>query len=87
VKGTLRELKGDVFAAETAYRDSLSWAKTQQAKSLELRTTTGYARLMQSAGRQEEAVELLKPVYNWFTEGFDTRDLREAKAVLDELHT
>ena len=85
VKGTLLELKGEVPAAETAYRESLSWAAVQQAKSLELRTATGYARLMQSQDRGEEAVELLRPIYGWFTEGFNTRDLKEAKALLDEL--
>ena len=85
VKGTLLELKGDVSAAETVYCESLSWAKVQQAKSLELRTATSYARLMQSQDRHEDAVELLKPIFKWFTEGFDTKDLIEAEALLEEL--
>lgn len=85
VKGTLLELKGDVSAAETAYCESLSWAEVQQAKSLELRTATSYAHLMRSQDRHEDAVELLKPIFNWFTEGFDTKDLREAKALLGDL--
>ena len=84
VKGTLLELKGEASAAETTYLSSLDWARTQQAKSLELRAATSYARLMQSQGRKQEALELLSPLYNWFTEGFDTRDLREARALLGE---
>src|SRR4051794_23970705 len=69
VKGTLLELKGDLPAAEAAYRDSLSHAAAQQAKSFELRTANSYARLMQSQGRPKEAIELLRPIYGWFTEG------------------
>jgi predicted ATPase len=56
-----------------------------KAKSWELRTATGYARLMRDQGRAREADELLAPVYGWFTEGFDTLDLKEAEALLDEL--
>jgi predicted ATPase len=59
--------------------------REQQAKSWELRTATSYARLMGQQGREREARELLAPVYGWFTEGFDARDPREAKALLDEL--
>jgi predicted ATPase len=51
----------------------------------ELRTSTSLARLWQSQGKRHEAYELLAPVYGWFTEGFDTRDLQDAKALLDEL--
>ena len=57
----------------------------QQAKSWELRAATSLARLWQQQGKQGEARELLAPVYNWFTEGFDTADLKDAKALLDEL--
>jgi predicted ATPase len=78
-------LKGDPAGAESAYLASLDWARTQQAKSWELRTATGHARLMRDQGRAREAYELLAPVYGWFTEGFDTRDLKEAKALLEEL--
>jgi tetratricopeptide (TPR) repeat protein len=85
VKGTLLELKGDIPAAETAYLASLDWAQTQQAKSLELRAATSYARLMRLQNRRKEALKMLKPLYGWFTEGFNTRDLKEAKALLDEL--
>jgi hypothetical protein len=59
--------------------------RRQQAKSLELRATTSLARLWRDQGRRDEARELLAPVYGWFTEGFDTLDLKDAKALLDEL--
>jgi predicted ATPase len=60
-------------------------AQHQQAKSLELRAATSLARLWQSQGKREEAHDLLAPVYGWFTEGFDTADLQDAKALLDAL--
>ncbi len=85
IKGWLLSLKGDPAAAERAYRASLDWARTQQAKSWELRTATSYARLMRDQGRVGAAYELLAPVYGWFTEGFATQDLKQAKALLDEL--
>ena len=71
--------------AELAYLASLDWARKQQAKSWELRTATSYARLMCDQGRTREARALLAPIYGWFTEGFDTADLKDAKALLDEL--
>ena len=61
-------------------------AQAQQAKSLELRATTSLARLWRDQGMRDEARDLLAPVYGWFTEGFDTLDLKEAKALLDELN-
>ena len=85
IKGWLHVLNGDPAGAERAYLASLDWARQQQAKSWELRTATSYARLMRDQGRVSEAHELLAPVYGWFTEGFDTADLIEAKALLDEL--
>jgi predicted ATPase len=85
VKGWLLSLKGDPGAAERAYLASLDWARTQQAKSWELRTATSYARLLREQGRVGEAYELLAPVYGWFTEGFATKDLKDAKTLLDEL--
>jgi predicted ATPase len=85
IKGWLLSLKGDPGGAERSYIASLDWARTQQAKSWELRTATSYARLMRDQGRVSEAQELLAPVYGWFTEGFATKDLKEAKALLDEL--
>ena len=60
-------------------------ARQQQAKSWELRAAMSMARLWRDQGRRDEARELLAPVYGWFTEGFDTRDLKEAKALLEEL--
>jgi hypothetical protein len=85
IKGWLLELKGDPAGAERSYLASLAWARTQQAKSWELRTATSYARLMRDQGRVSEAHGLLAPVYAWFTEGFGTKDLKDAKALLDEL--
>jgi predicted ATPase len=60
-------------------------ARHQQAKSLELRVVVSLARLWQQQGKQAEAHQMLAEVYNWFTEGFDTKDLQEAKALLDEM--
>jgi predicted ATPase len=78
-------LKGDPAEAERAYIASLGWARRQQAKSWELRTATSYARLMCDQGRAGEARALLAPIYGWFTEGFDTADLKEAKGLLNGL--
>jgi predicted ATPase len=77
-------LKDDLAGAEKNYLASLDWAREQQAKSWESRTSTSLARLWQSQGKPKEAHELLAPVYDWFTEGFDTKDLKEAKALLEE---
>ena len=85
IKGSLLLLKGDLEAAERAYIASLDWARTQQAKSWELRTATSYARLMREQGRARAAHDLLAQIYGWFTEGLGTKDLEEAKALLDEL--
>jgi tetratricopeptide (TPR) repeat protein len=85
LKGSILSIKGDLEGAEQAYKASLDWAREQEAKSWELRTSMGLARLWQSQGKSVEAYELLAPVYNWFTEGFDTADLKEAKALLREL--
>jgi predicted ATPase len=68
-----------------AFEEALRVARRQQAKSYELRAATSLARLWGEQGRHAEARDLLAPVYNWFTEGFDTPDLKEAKALLDEL--
>ena len=63
----------------------MRWARKQQAKSWELRTATSLARLWQTQGKEKEAYDLLAPIYGWFEEGFDTKDLIEAKALLAEL--
>ena len=62
-------------------------ARSMGAKAWELRTTMSLARLLASHGRRDEARAMLTKIYNWFTEGFDTADLKEAKALLDELAT
>jgi predicted ATPase len=71
--------------AEQSYRSAMETARQQQAKSWELRACRSLADLMCRQGRTAEARDLLAPVYGWFTEGFDTADLKEAKALLDEL--
>jgi len=71
--------------AEACFRTSLDIAREQQAKSLELRAATSLARLYQHQSRRPEARDLLAPVYDWFTEGFDTLDLKQAKALLHDL--
>ena len=71
--------------AEVSYRRAIERARSQEAKSWELRAATSLARLWRDQGKPAEARELLAPVYGWFTEGFDTLDLKEAKALLDEL--
>jgi predicted ATPase len=71
--------------AEEYFKRALSVARAQQAKSWELLAATSPARLWRDQGKPQQARELLAPVYGWFTEGFDTRDLKEAKALLKEL--
>ena len=85
IKGWLLSLQGDSAGAERAYIASLAWARTQHAKSWELRTATSYARLLRDQGRAREAGALLAPIYGWFTEGFDTADLTEANGLLNEV--
>ena len=77
--------QGKLAAADENYIASVDVAREQLAKSWELRTSTDLARLWQSQGKRKEALDLLKPVYDWFTEGFDTKDLIEAKALLDQV--
>jgi predicted ATPase len=71
--------------AENCFREALEMARRQEAKSAELRAATSLARLWGEQGRREEARDLLAPIYGWFTEGFDTADLNDAKALLAEL--
>jgi predicted ATPase len=75
----------DTAQAEACFQQALDVARQQQAKSFELRAATSLTRLWQSQGKRQEAYDLLAPVYHWFTEGFDTADLQDAKALLDEL--
>ena len=71
--------------AETCFEQALEIAKEQSAKSWELRAATSLARLWQKQGKQAEAHQLLSKIYNWFSEGFDTKDLQDAKGLLEEL--
>ena len=77
---------GDYAEAESRFQKALAFARERDAKSFELRAAMSLARLWQRQGKRKEAHELLAPVYDWFTEGFDTGDLKEARALLDELH-
>jgi predicted ATPase len=84
LKGELL-LSKDEAEAEFHFRRALEVARAQEARSFELRTATNLARLWQKQGKKNGARALLAPVYDWFTEGFDTLDLKEAKALLEEL--
>ena len=75
----------DEAKAEACFERSLAVARAQQAKSWELRASMSMARLWRDQGKRDKARELLAPIYGWFTEGFDTPDLKQAKALLDEL--
>ena len=81
----LKSPERDTAKAEAYFERALSIARQQQAKSWELRAAMSMARLWRDQGKRDEARDLLAPVYGWFTEGFDTRDLKEAKALLEEL--
>ena len=74
-----------ILQAPKTVREAIAVAQRQPAKLFELRAAMSMARLWRDQGKRDEARELLAPVYGWFTEGFDTRDLKEAKALLDEL--
>jgi hypothetical protein len=75
-----------VAEVEPSFRKTIEISRRQQAKSLELRRTTSLARLLDNTGRRDEARTMLAEIYGWFTEGFDTADLKDAKALLDELN-
>jgi predicted ATPase len=92
----LHRLKGEILLAqagesqkvqeaEACFQQALAVARHQQAKSLELRAAMSLSRLWQQQGKRAEARELLAPIYSWFTEGFDTPDLQEARALLEKL--
>ena len=90
----MRRLNGEVLlvhrrtataSAEACFRAALEVARAQEAKWWELRASVSLARLLGKNDRREEARALLAEIYNWFTEGFDTADLKEAKALLEEL--
>jgi predicted ATPase len=77
--------ESDAAKAEARFERALAVARAQQAKSWELRAAMSMARLWRDQGKRDEARNLLAPVFGWFTEGFDTLDLKEAKALLDAL--
>ena len=81
----LHQASDNQAEAECCFHHALDIARSQQAKSFELRTATSLARLWQQQGKRQEAYDLLAPVYHWFTEGFDTADLMDARALLDAL--
>ncbi len=81
----LQQSPDNATEAAACFRRAIDIAHHQQAKSWELRAGTSLARLWQGLGKKTEARDLLAPVYNWFTEGFDTADLKDAKALLDKV--
>jgi predicted ATPase len=85
LRGTLSLSMHQRAAAEDSFHQALAVARRQSAKFWELRAATSPARLWLDQGKRIEARDLLAPIYGWFTEGFDTLDLKEAKALLDEL--
>jgi predicted ATPase len=92
----LHRLRGELLLAcgrasdeeeEGCFRRAIAVARKQEAKSWELRATTSLARLLASQGRRDEARAMLAQIYNWFTEGFETVDLKDARVLLDQLNT
>jgi predicted ATPase len=90
----VHRLKGELLLAQTnsdsaeaqhCFQRAIRIAREQSAKSWELRATRSLARLLDKQGRRDEARTMLAEIYNWFTEGFDTQDLKDAKALLDDL--
>ncbi len=71
--------------SEACFREAIAIARRQSARTWELRATTSLGRLLQKQGKREEARQMLAEIYGWFTEGFDTADLKESKALLDSL--
>ena len=85
LKGELLRVSGDETEAEMFLRKAIDIGQRQEARSWELRATTSLARLLAKQNRRDEARGMLAEIYNWFTEGFYTADLKDAKALLDEL--
>jgi tetratricopeptide (TPR) repeat protein len=86
-QSSVQGLESRVKEAEECFLKAIEIARKQQAKSLKLRATTSLARLWQHQGKRKEAHQMLSEIYNWFTEGFDTKDLQEAKALLESLES
>ena len=85
LRGELQTKQERLEAAAADFRTALTLARSMGAKAWELRAATSLAWLLRDTGRRDEAHSMLAEIYNWFTEGFDTADLKEAKALLDEL--
>jgi predicted ATPase len=85
LKGELLLTQGDKTEAEASFHKAIEVARHQQARSWELRATVSLCRLWRKQGRVDEARQMLAEIYGWFTEGFDTPDLQEAKELLEEL--
>jgi len=81
----MRQDGSNVGEPEKCFRHAVEIARAQSGKSLELRATTSLARLLRETDREDEARTMMAEIYGWFTEGFDTADLKEAKGLLDEL--
>ena len=85
MRGDLLNATGDRSGAERHYRQAIAVAERQSAKLFQLRASTSLARLWLNQGKRTKARDLLSPIYHWFTEGFDATDLKDARALLDEL--
>jgi len=85
LRGELRLEQGQTELAEADFREAITLAQKMDAKMLELQATTSLTRLLATQRRRDEARAMLAEIYGWFTEGFDTADLKDAKALLDEL--
>jgi predicted ATPase len=85
LRGVLRLIQGQTELAEADFREAIALAQKMGAKTLELGTTTSLARLLKDHDRRDEARSMLAEIYGWFSEGFDTADLKDAKALLEDL--
>ena len=85
IRGELRLKQGQTEQAEAGFREAIALAQKMGAKAWELRATMSLADMLAKHGRRDEARSMLAEIYGWFTEGFDTADLKDAKALLDEL--
>jgi hypothetical protein len=85
LRGELWLKQGQTELAESGFREAIALARSMAAKAYELRATTSLADMLAKRGRRDEARAMLAEIYGWFTEGFDTPDLKDAKALLDEL--
>jgi predicted ATPase len=83
VRGDLLNAAGEHGGAEQYYRKAIATAERQGAKLFQLRASTSLAKLWRDQGKRQEVIDLLGPIYQWFTEGFEARDLKDAKALLD----